>query len=164
MFVVILVHLLGIVGFFVHLFKSKEPKTPLRIVELFLVYQLVFSVGLISLMAFIALTFMPEMVARVLAWPTCPFQQELGNVNLAFGVLGIMCIWFRGHFWTATVIGLSIWLLGDAYGHIEDAIVNHNYSSGNVGVPLWTDIIVPVVFLVAWWIYLRLLKIKYWPA
>lgn len=155
MFVIIIIHLLGILGFLIHLFMSQKPKTPLRIVELFLVYQLVFSVGLVSLIAFIALAFFPEMVAKTLDWPTCPFQAELGNVNLAFAVLGFLCIWIRGHFWTATILGLSIWLLGDAYGHLEEMVKHNNYSEGNVGVPLWTDIIVPVILLAALYLYLK---------
>lgn len=149
---------LSIIGFLIHLYFSKVPKTPARIVELLLVYQLVFTVGLISFLAFIGLVFMPEYVAGYLGWPTCPFEHELGNANLAFGVLGIMCIWFRGNFWLATIVGLSIWLLGDAIGHIVDMIVNHNYAPGNVGVPLFTDVIVPIVLLVLLWYYQRLKK------
>lgn len=154
MYVIVGIHLLGVIAFLIHFFGSKEPKTPFRIAELFLVYQLFFSVGIISLIAFIALAFMPEMVAKTLDWPTCPFQEELGNVNLAFAVLGFLAVWIRGHFWTATILGLSIWLLGDAYGHIREMIVNHNYSDGNAGVPLWTDIIVPVILLIALGFYL----------
>ena|ERR1700722_17214320 len=154
MFVIIIVHLLGIVGFLAHLFYSKEEKSLFRVSELFLVYQLAFSVGVISLIAFIAIFFFPEMVAKTLDWPTCPFQDELANVNLAYAVLGFMCIWVRGNFWTATILGLSIWLWGDAYGHIYEMLVNNNYSEGNIGVPLWTDIIVPIILLIALGIYL----------
>lgn len=149
---------MSVIGFLIHLYMSKEPKTPLRIVELFLVYQLVFTVGIISFLSFIGLVFMPEYVADFLGWPYCPFEHELGNANLAFGVLGIMCIWFRGNFWLATIVGLSIWLLGDALGHILDMLINKNYAPGNVGVPLYTDIIVPVLLLALLWVYDRLKK------
>lgn len=149
--------LFGILSFLLHLFLSKEPKTPLRVVRLFLLYQLIFSVGIISFLSFYGLTFMDEFVAWYSGWPACPFEQLLGNVNLAFGVLGILCIWRGDDFWFATILGISIWLLGDAIFHLYDMIYNHNYTPGNVGVPLYTDIIIPVVLLsfYAWYQHLK---------
>lgn len=144
---------LGFIGFFIHLFVSKEPKTPFRIVELFLLYQLVFSVGLSSFLAFFGLTFMTDFVANYSGWPACPFEKLLGNVNLAFGVLGILCIWYRDDFWLATILGSSIWLLGDAVTHLLDMYYNKNYAPGNVGVPLYTDIIFPVLLLILFPVY-----------
>lgn len=145
--------LLGLIGFFIHLFASKEPRTPLRVTELFLLYQLVFSVGLTSLLAFYGLTFMTDFVAAFSGWPTCPFAKLLGNVNLAFATLGILCIWIRGNFWLATILGTSIWLLGDAITHIIDMVVNHNYADGNIGATLYTDILIPVVLLITYAFY-----------
>lgn len=154
-FVAILV--LGVLGFFIHLFVSKQPKTLLRIVRLFLLYQLVFSVGLASLLSFFGLTFLSEYVATYSGWPACPFEQLLGNVNIAFAVLGILCIWRGDDFWLATILGASIWLLGDAVIHLVDMVTHHNYAAGNVGVPLYTDILIPVVLLILypWYQYLK---------
>jgi hypothetical protein len=39
--------------------------------------------------------------------------------NLSVGVLGILCYWMRDNFWVATVIGFSVWWLGDAMVHIS---------------------------------------------
>lgn len=138
------------IAFFIHLAVSKKHRNPHEIIELLLLYQIVFNVGLLSFLAFYGFIFVPEIVAEKLGWPTCPFQHEMGNVNLAFGTLGILAIWIRGNFWTAIVIGVSIWLLGDAVGHIVDMIQNNNYASGNVGIPLYTDIAVPVILLILW--------------
>lgn len=156
MIVYVAILVLGVVAFLIHLFLSKEPKTPLRVVELFLLYQLVFSVGLTSFLAFFGLTFMTDYVALFSGWPPCPFEKLLGNVNLAFGVLGILCIWIRGNFWLATILGLSIWLLGDGVIHIIDMVNNHNYAPGNIGVTLYTDIIVPIILLITYAIYAHL--------
>lgn len=158
MFIYVLILVMGIVGFLIHLFASSKPRTPLRIVELFLLYQLIFSVGLSSFLAFFGLNFMTEFVAEYSGWPTCPFEVLLGNVNLGYGVLGILCIWLRGHFWTATILGQSIWLLADAFTHIREAIIHHNYAPGNVGMPLYTDILIPIVLLISLSIYLYLKK------
>lgn len=148
---------LGLIGFLIHFLVSKEPRTLYRVVRLFLLYQLVFSVGFASLLAFYGLTFMTDFVAVYSGWPTCPFEKLLGNVNLAFAVLGIMCIWRGDEFWFATILGMSIWLLADAVTHIIDIVVNKNYAPGNAGVPLWTDIIIPIVLLAlyAWYKYLQ---------
>ncbi|PJD97796.1 MAG: hypothetical protein CK425_01305 [Parachlamydia sp.] len=138
------------IAYFIHLALSKKQRNTHEKIELLLLYQIVFNVGLISFLSFYGFIFLPELVAEKLGWPTCPFQHEMGNVNLAFGVLGILAIWLRGNFWTAIVIGVSIWLLGDAVGHIVDMLQNNNYASGNVGIPLYTDIAIPVVLLILW--------------
>lgn len=158
MFIYITILALGIIGFFIHLFVSKEPKTSLRVVRLFLLYQLVFSVGLTSLLAFIGLMFMSDFVAAYSGWPACPFEKQLANVNLGYAVLGILCIWRADDFWLATIIGISIWLVGDGIGHIADMILHDNFSPGNVGVPLYTDIIVPFALIILYIIYQRLKK------
>lgn len=149
---------LGIIGFFIHLFVSKEPKTALRIVRLFLLYQLVFSVGLTSLLSFIGLMFMTDFVAAYSGWPACPFEKQLANVNLGYAALGILCIWMKDEFWLATIIGLSIWLVGDGIGHLADMILHHNYTPGNIGVPLYTDIIVPAILIILYVVYQKLKK------
>lgn len=157
MFIYIIILALGIVGFFIHLFASSEPKTLLRVVRLFLLYQIIFSVGLPSLLSFFGLTFMQQFVADYSGWPACPFEQLLGNVNLSFFVLSFLCIWRSDDFWLATILGVSIWLLADGVSHIVDMIRNHNYAPGNVGVPLYTDIIVPIILLIlyAWYQHLK---------
>lgn len=158
MIIYITILALGIIGFFIHLFVSKEPKTALRVVRLFLLYQLVFSVGLTSLLSFIGLMFMTDFVAAYSGWPACPFEKQLANVNLGYAVLGVMCIWRGDEFWLATIIGLSIWLVGDGIGHLADMILHGNYTPGNIGVPLYTDIIVPAILIILYAVYQQLKK------
>ncbi len=142
-------YVFSVLGFLIHWYCTvPQDRTPKRKVELMLLYQLIFSLGMTSLLAFIGLTFMAEYVAEYSGWPVCPFQQELGNVNLSFGILGLMCIWWRGGFWTATILGFSIWILADGIHHIFDIIVNHNYAPGSIGVSLITDLVVPVILLI----------------
>lgn len=148
-------YLFSLVGFFIHLFwlPAKE-RTKARIIELLLLYQIVFSLGLTSLFAFIGFVAIPDYIADFTGWPECPFEIELANVNLAFGVLGIMSIWLRGHFWTATVLGFSIWIFADGIHHIVEAFLNHNHTDGNIGVPLITDLVVPVILVILLRLYL----------
>ncbi len=53
------------------------------------------------------------------------------------GVLGILCLWFRGDFWLATAISNAVWLLGDAVGHIRQMVLYNNHASNNSGIFLF---------------------------
>jgi uncharacterized protein DUF6790 len=71
------------------------------------------------------------------------------------GTLGLLCYWFRGNFWTATVIGASVWLLGDAVVHIYQIIVAHNYAPNNAGAALFFQVIGIPLILIALLVYQR---------
>lgn len=149
---------LSLIGFFIHLYLTKEPVTSFRIVELLLLYQLVFSVGVASLLGFFGLAFMGKHVAEILGWPECPFQIELANVNLGYGVLGIMCIWFRKYFWLATVIGFSIWIFADGIHHFADFYLNNNEPLSQI--PMITDFIVPGALVILTILYFRYMDVN----
>jgi hypothetical protein len=118
------------------------------IVETLLVNFLVINVGISGLYAFMGHAFSSKKVAEYIGWPSGnPFQFEVAITNLSFGILGVLCIWFRDNFWIATVIGFSVFALGAAYVHIRDIIKNKNHSPGNAGPPLYSDILKPI-FLV----------------
>jgi len=143
--------ILGIIGALVSLavqLYSKRALTIKKIVKTFLLSFLVITVGFSSLWAFIGHTFFANQVAAYIGWaPGSPFQQEVAFANLAFGVLGILCLWIRGNFWTATVIGISVFLLGAAIGHISNMFSTANYAPGNAGAVLVLDILVPVLLM-----------------
>lgn len=143
------IYAFGILGFIIHLFSlPAELRTKSKIIELLLLYQIVFSIGLTSIVAFFGLTFLDQYIADYTGWPPCPFQQQLANVNLAFGCLGILSIWYRNEFWLATVLGFSIWILSDGLQHLSHYIFKNNATAGNIGVPLWTDFLVPIFLLI----------------
>lgn len=150
---------LGILLFFAHFFLlKKQERTSEKFIELLLLYQIVFSLGLTSLAAFLGLTFLDEFIAQYTNWPSCPFQQQLANVNLAFFVLGILSIWYRGYFWAATIIGFSVWILSDGIQHLYHAWRYRNFSPGNIGVPLYTDFIIPIFLLILLYIYVKQIR------
>jgi hypothetical protein len=140
------IYVVGILGFLLHAWLT-QPRSKKGLIELALLYQIVFSLGVTSFVAFFGLTFMDRYVAAYTGWPACPFEQQLANVNLAFGTLGILSIWLRGSFWTATILGFSIWILADGVHHLYHYLFLHNSSQGNIGVPLWTDFLVPMTLL-----------------
>ena len=141
--------ILILLGAGVHLFISREPKTATKIISTLLLYLLVINVGVGGLFGFMGHAFRADQVAQSIGWgPGSPFQFEIAVSNLAFGILGILCIWIRGNFWIATGIGSSIFALGAAYGHIKDIMVNQNLAVYNAGPILWVgDILIPLLIL-----------------
>ena len=122
-------------------------RTP--IVETLLVNFLVINVGISALFAFMGHAFSSKKIAEYIGWPSGnPFQLEVAVTNLSFGILGILCIWFRDNFWIATTIGFSVFAFGAAYIHIRDRIKNNNRAPGNAGLPLYSDILKPIVLIV----------------
>ena len=137
-----------------HIFLSKNARNSRRILEVFLLYLFGIGVGLESLAGFISHAFFANLTAEQIGWPTGnPFQFEVAIANLAFCVLGFLCLWLRGKFWLATAIGFSIFLLGDAYGHIVQIAQHADYAPYNAGVVLYNDIFFPIVLLATLFAY-----------
>ena len=148
--------LVSIIVAIVYLLVDKQPRTKHRVIGVFLLSFLVISIGIPSLIGFVGHVFFADRIAANIGWAAgSPFQQEVGFANLAIGILGITCIWFRGNYWIATVIAATIFLWGAAYGHITDIIVHGNYAPGNAGGALYDDILVPLITIVLLAAYVR---------
>lgn len=151
--------ILAIVGPIVQLILSKAPRTKNRVVELFLTWFLFMMVGISSIWSFMGHVFFANQVAAIIGWPPgSPFQFEVGIANLAFGVLGLLCLKIRENFWVATVIGFSVFYLGAAYGHIRDIMQTGNMAPGNAGFALYMDILAPIVLIILLIAYKRTQK------
>lgn len=113
--------------------------------DAFLMSILFCLVGISGLWAFTGHFFVADKVAQGIGWPTgSPFQQEIAFTNLGIGILGILCLWLRNGFWTATVIMSSTFLLGASYVHIKDMIEKGNMNPLNSGLILYIDIFIPL--------------------
>ncbi len=134
--------IIAVVGAIAQIFFFKTP-----IVETILLYLLVVTVGLQGIFGFTGHFFKSDDIAKKIGWPTGnPFQLEIAFANLAFGILGILCIWFRGEFWLATIIGRSVFLWGAAYVHLVD--IKKNFNIYNAGPVLYADIFLPIILIV----------------
>ena len=80
------------------------------IATVFLRYLLVINVGLEGLFAVYAHVFMADQIAASIGWAPSPFQYEVAMANLAIASLGILCLWFEGAFWFATIVATTVWL------------------------------------------------------
>jgi hypothetical protein len=149
---------LGLVVGAVHLYLDKQPRTKGRVAEIFVLWLLVIAVGFGGIFAFIGHTVFADSTAASIGWPAGnPFQSEVAVANLTVGILGILCYWIRGNFWVATVVGFSVWWLGDAVVHIRDIVVSANYAPNNAGVTFYLAIVFPVI-LIALLAYYRYAK------
>ncbi|MDI6742019.1 MAG: hypothetical protein QMD11_04690 [Smithella sp.] len=133
----------------ISLIRNRKELSRLKVVETILLYMLFINVGLSGLMAFYGHAFLADKVAASIGWPTgSPFQFEVAVTNLAFGVLGVLCVFFRDGFWLATGIGYATFLFGAAYIHIKEIITEGNYAVNNAGPILYIgDIAIPLLIL-----------------
>ena len=65
--------------------------------------------------------------------------------DLAIGATACIAFWRDLSFKAATVCAASIFLLGDAIGHVREMVTAGNFAPGNAGVPFYMDVICPLL-------------------
>jgi hypothetical protein len=139
---------LAAIGFAVHVKFFDRPETQARWLEIALLWIFGVVVGCGGLFGFTGHTFAAADVARQIGWPAGnPFQTEVAFTNLAFGVLGLLCVRHRGDFWLATAIGWSVFLVGAGLTHVIDLVTHGNTAPNNTGPVLYGDFLMPAVVL-----------------
>jgi hypothetical protein len=109
--------ILGLFIAAIHILVIRKKATKGRVFELLLLYTFVFGVGITGLMAGFGHIFFADCIATKIGWGIgSPFQFEVGLHDAAWGVLGILAIWYRRKFWLATGLGWSLFLIGAGYG------------------------------------------------
>ena len=113
-----------------------------------LLAQLIFWViGIESLVIFIIHTWFPGIPSSVMGWSSTTLIYQMGMVNLSFGILGIASMLTSIGFKTATTLGYAIWIFGDGIGHLI-GMLTHSESAQQVGLLLYTDLIIPLLLVV----------------
>jgi hypothetical protein len=115
------------------------------VAERLLAWLLLLPIGITGLWAGISHVFFPAIAAAYIGWQVSPFQFEVGMADLAIGVTACMAFWRDLNFKTAAVSAASIFLLGDAVGHVRQMVAAGNFAPGNAGVPFYMDIICPLL-------------------
>lgn len=140
--------LIAVVSASVHLaFSAKRRSNGAAIAGTYLLYLLFFYVGLMGVLTAYAHVFRPIQTSASIGWSTSPYEYEVGIADLTVGVLGVLCLKYRGDFWLATAIANAVWLLGDAVGHIRQMTLNNDHAANNSGIFLIFEFIVPLVIL-----------------
>lgn len=126
--------------------------TKAPVAESLLCWLLVIKVGGGGLWAFMGHYFNSDGTARYIGWPAGnPFQKEVAFTNLAIGICGVLCFFFRDGFWLATITFTTVFLVGAFSVHFQDQKAHGNRHPGNAGPVFFADIIVPAVL---WGLYL----------
>jgi hypothetical protein len=113
-----------------------------------LAWILLLPIGVTGLWAAAFHLFFPQIAAADIGWEVSPFQFEVGLADLAIGATASVSFWRSLDFKAAAVMVSSIFLLGDAVGHVKQMIVAGNFASGNAGVPFCSDIAFPVLAII----------------
>jgi hypothetical protein len=74
-----------------------------------------------------------------------PRPSSVGKADLAVGVTACISFWRDLSFKAAAVTAASIFLFGDAVGHVRQMVIAGNVAPGNAGVPFYMDIICPLL-------------------
>ena len=114
----------------------------------FLAWILLLPVGVSGLWAAVFHLFFPAIAAADIGWEVSPFQFEVGMADLAIGATACLSFWRSLDFKAAAVLVSSIFLLGDAVGHVEQMLGAGNFAPGNAGVPFYSDVALPVLMIV----------------
>lgn len=136
--------IIGVLFSLISLTRNKDKLSKPVVVEAFVAYFFLFSIGVSYLYNFIMHVFFAEFTASFIGWANSPFQLEVGFASLGIGVAGFIAFRQDFSFRVATLIPPALFLWGAAGGHIYQIITAHNLAQGNAGVILWTDILLPL--------------------
>ncbi len=135
----------GFVAAGISIAATPHPRPPGTVPEALFAYYLLFAIGITYLCNFVFHVFFQDIASKFIGWPASPFETEVGFASLGFGLVGLLA--FRGSYGLriGAVVGPAMFLLGAAGGHIYQMIVAKNFSPGNAGPVLYTDIAVPII-------------------
>lgn len=114
------------------------------VAERLLSWILLLPIGVTGLWAGAFHVFLPKAAASLIGWQVSPFQFEVGMADLAIGVTACIAFWRDLSFKVGAVCAASVFLLGDAIGHVREMVMAGNFAPGNAGVPFYVDIIGPL--------------------
>jgi hypothetical protein len=137
------------IGAWMQLRRRPEPRSRERTLETYLLWWLALAIGAASVIGALFHVFDGPHLAEMIGFTRGDggFQFENAMGDLSIGVVGLLCVRIRGTFWLAVLLVAAVQYYGDAYGHVHQWLANDNTESGNVGIPLWLDVIVPTIGL-----------------
>jgi hypothetical protein len=100
---------------------------------------LLLPIGVTGLWAGAFHVFLPATAAALIGWQVSPFQFEVGMADLAIGATACIAFWRDLSFKAGAVCAASIFLLGDAVGHVREMVMARNFAPGNAGVPFYME-------------------------
>ncbi len=144
--------IIGLVAGLISLLSKPKPLGITTVAEAFFSYYMLFPVGISNLINFVFHVFFGDMAAKFIGWDNSPFQAEVGFASLGIGIAGVIAFKASLPFRCAALIPPAVFSLGAAGGHIYQMIMAHNFSPGNVGLVLPSDIIIPIAGILFLWL------------
>ena len=142
---------LGLIASGIALWLTRQPRSPAVIVEALFSYFLLFSVAIANFYNFVVHVFFGETAAAFIGWADSPFQFEVGTASLGFAAVGFLAAFGSFDLRLAAILGVGVFTLGAAVGHIYQMVSAHNFAPGNAGVIFYTDIFIPLFgFFLLW--------------
>ncbi|MDD4179010.1 MAG: hypothetical protein PHH14_03060 [Candidatus Margulisbacteria bacterium] len=144
-------------AFIVHLLLMKQ-RTAKKIVEIIVLYLLAITVGFGAIIAGLFHIFNGPATAALIGWPAgSPFQYEVGVADLAFGMVALLGLFFRGNYWLAAILANGIFLIGCMIGHVRSLAESGNTAAYNIGPNIIiSDLVVPLVLLGLYLVYAKM--------
>ena len=106
-----------------------------------LLHQFVVTFGLLGIIGTITNIIKAEDNGKALRWPGGPFQIKYGFSQLGLGVMGVMCIWFRGGFWLGALVSMYIYGVSGLWSHIAEMKRQGKATVNDVG-----NLIIDVIY------------------
>jgi hypothetical protein len=151
---VLLFPLLGAIIATIQITKERKTADSHRKLEIILMWQLVCGLGLSLLVGGIGHLLLPDQIAESIGWATgSPFQREVGMWDASIGIVGILCLKYRDHFWLATIIGGGLFMFSAGLGHVYEFIAHGDVSPNNIGGVLWVDLLFPILIATLYLLY-----------
>ena len=141
---------IGLIVAGVAIARAPRPITGAVVVDRLLAWYVLFNIGVMYLVNFVFHVFFGQMSAASIGWADSPFQFEVGMADLAIGATACAAFWRDLEFKAAAICAASVFLLGDAAGHIKQMVVAGNFAPGNAGVPFYMDVICPLLAIALW--------------
>lgn len=136
----------GLILALIHIASLKK-KTNGKVIELLLVYLMVFNMGIQAIFAATFQALQPLETAEKIGFAPSPFEFEVAMANLGMGIASLVVIFWRGRYILGPVIANTIFIYGAAYGHFVQR-AQGDIAPYNTGIFVWAgDIIIPSIIL-----------------
>jgi hypothetical protein len=133
---------LGLIVAGAQVWRWKGRRTAAVVSGIFLNAFLLYAIGIAMVINFVMHSVFGDYVASTIGWAQSPFQLELALASLSIGIIAIVVHTRTGQFRAkvAVVVGMVVFGLGAAAGHVYQMLVNDDYAVNNTGLLLISDI------------------------
>jgi hypothetical protein len=141
--------ILSVCGAMIHiLFVTRKEEVRESSVEVFLLFFLTIAYGFAPFISGLEQLLFPREATSFSGITAAhPVLTQLGFAYLAWGITGLLCIWFRGDFWNMQGIGYSIFLLGSAFTSLREVLMNGAGSDWVAWLSVVVDALAPIIVI-----------------